>query len=182
MQCSQDDGPGPAPRPNRTLLPQQHWSVSGPLASLAKAAAIWQPPGVHSVPRKRVTRDPPPFPGFWLNLPCPRPGTHQTLPAPRRGGGRRCGPRLRLPPPGRVPLCNFRPYSLPGAGTSVAGGTCLTANLCGRAGSAQAARPSCVASWPSDDLLDDWLAHGPSVTFPDMRRNDFLPRPAAAWR
>lgn len=63
-----------------------------------------------------------------------------------------------------------------------AGATCLTANLCGRAGSAQAAPPSCVASWPSDDLLDDWLAHGPSVTFPDMRHNDFLPRPAAAWR
>lgn len=69
-------------------------------------------------------------------------------------------PRLGLPPLGRVPSCHRRPYSLPGAGSSVAGGTSLTAHLRRRAASCSPAPRA--ASGPSDDLSDNWLTALPS--------------------
>lgn len=139
--------------------------VPGPPASLANCHRIWQPAVVRCVPRKglssaQVASTRLLLPGFWLKLPGPQPGTQRMLPAPRGGGGRRRVPRLGLPPLGRVPSCHRRPYSLPGAGSSVAGGTSLTAHLRRRAASCSPAPRA--ASGPSDDLSDNWLTALPS--------------------
>lgn len=56
--------------------------------------------------------------------------------------------------PRKDPLCNFRPYSLPGAGTSASGATCLTANLCGRRDPHRQPRPPV---WPPGQVMTCWM-------------------------
>lgn len=167
---SRDGRPAPSSCLDRNLSPQQPRESARPsglpgklLSQLAACGgSLCTQEGPQLCPGRQ---HPPPAP--WLLVEAaPPPGrapssTQRMLPAPRGGGGRRRVPRLGLPPLGRVPSCHRRPYSLPGAGSSVAGGTSLTAHLRRRAASCSPAPRA--ASGPSGDLSDNWLTALPSV-------------------